>query len=518
VRTRARSSTSSANFRIMLQWIQHCNKHHTCRVAKSDASECLPARLLKIGQDLDSQIRLINTNDTKLQAPYATLSYCWGSGLPVKLTSSSLSAFERSIWVAALPKTLRDAVIVARQIGVNYLWIDALCIIQDSSDDWEKEARKMAEIYSRSYCNIAATHTRSCDDGLFTINDYGKSAVICVDTRWDGVDIYRLGLVDYEFVIKKLERAPLNSRGWVLQERFLSPRTIHFGDDQVLWECYGGYKCEAFPFGPIFGMATDFAKRRLSNQPECTRPYSNTDEAYALWGHLVGKFCSCKLTFPRDKLIAISGLARKFQSAMNDEYIAGLWWNQLPAQLAWTGEKTIKPLQYRAPSWSWASLEGMISIHRLQADILGLINPIEYNIEYATEDKYGEVTSGSIRVSGKLFPHILTPYQDGFIWQMIFYDEDLNSGPYARPAVMDISSDYSNVEYYCLPVLLEKSCPAHVVNCLILQATENAQGEYSRIGRFSTHYKEDVDIMTERSESYEMDPDLYDAHSTITII
>jgi hypothetical protein len=209
---------------------------------------------------LDPEIKLIDTNEIKRQAPYATLSYCWGSGPPVRLTSNNLSAFKRGISVAALPETLRDAVTVAQQIGVKYLWIDALCIIQDSGDDWGKEARKMADIYSSSYCNIAATHTRSCDDGLFTIHDLSKSAVICVDTCWDGVDIHQLGLVDYEFLIKKLERAPLNSRGWVLQERFLSPRTIHFGDDQVLWECYGGYRCEAFPFGPIPGMASDFAK------------------------------------------------------------------------------------------------------------------------------------------------------------------------------------------------------------------------------------------------------------------
>jgi hypothetical protein len=231
---------------------------------------------------------------------------------------------------------------------------------------------------------------------------------------------------------------------------------------------------------------------------------------------VVEKFCSSKLTFPCDKLIAISGLARKIQSEMNDQYIAGLWWNQLPAQLTWTGEHTIKSLQYHAPSWSWASLEGKISVLHLQADILALINPIEYNIEYATEDKYGQVTSGSICVSGKLYPHILAPY--GSTWQMIFYDEDLNSGRYARPAHMDISTDYYDVEYYCLPVLLEKSRPVHVVNCLILQATENVQVEYSRIGRFSTHFKEDIDIMTQKFKPYEMDPDLYDATSTITII
>jgi hypothetical protein len=516
VNTRTRLSTTSANFRIIVQWLRHCNINHHCLSVESDASPCPPARLLKVGRHLDAEIKLIDTKETKLQGPYATLSYCWGSGLPVKLTSSSLSAFKRGILVSALPKTLRDAVTVARQIGVKYLWIDALCIVQDSGDDWNKEARKMADIYSSSYCNIAATHTQSCNDGLFAKRELDKSAVICVDTCWDGVDIRQLGLVDFEFLIKKLERAPLNSRGWVLQERFLSPRTVHFGDDQVLWECHLGYRCEAFPFGLIPGMAEDFAKRRLNNQPVCKRPYSNSDEAYALWGHLVGKFCASKLTFQCDKLLAISGLARKFQSEMNDQYIAGLWWNQLPAQLTWTGEDTTRSRPYRAPSWSWASLEGKISIPRLQADILGLIDPIEYSIGYTTEDKYGQVTSGSIRVSGKLFPHVLEPYSN--TWEMIFYDEDLNSGPYARPAFMDISTNFSDVEYYCLPVLLEKSPPAYVVSCLILQATENVRGEYSRIGLFSTHYQEDIDIMTQKSKPYEMDPDLYDANYTITII
>ena len=514
VNLKTRSYVSTANFRVISQWIQHCNTNHECISSTPAVSKYFPTRLLMIGGLSKPQLKLIDTQKTRCHGPYATLSYCWGSGVPIKLLSTSISE-------STLPKTLREAVMVARRIGVKYLWVDALCIIQDSLDDWNRESPKMGDVYSNSYCNIAATHTRSCDDGLFLDREPGGSGVICVEAHWDDIECRQLGLVDVGFWVEKLNKTPLNNRGWVLQERFLSPRTVHFRDDQILWECYLGRRSEHFPLGPIPGTFSCFEKRRiLANQKAPEAPCSNELEPYALWGRLVKDFCSSKLTKESDKLVAISGIARKLQTEINDEYLAGLWWDQLPAQLIWGG-KGVRPLQYRAPSWSWASLEGEISIPELKANLLGLIDKIEYKIEYITEDTYGQVKSGGIRLSGTLYPHILMPYRNED-WVMLFYEHDLNSKEYDKPAFLDVveGQDYSEGEYYCLPVLFEKPTPEinSALSCLILQSTGRSQGEYSRIGTFLTNYKEDVDMLVHKSKPCEHFPGLYDLTSTTTII
>ena len=158
--------------------------------------------------------------------PYATLGYWWSTKVSVRLLSSLAAEFQKVILESILPKTLKEAVIVSRNLG-----------IQDSTDDWSHEVSQMADIYSKSYCNLAVTYNRSCDDGPFLERNIDQLGTIFVEVHWDDVECHQFGLFDRNFWINQVDRAPLSKRGWVLQERFLSPRTAHFGYGQLLWDC-----------------------------------------------------------------------------------------------------------------------------------------------------------------------------------------------------------------------------------------------------------------------------------------
>lgn len=154
-------------------------------------------------------------------------------------TQENIHALLNGFDTHLLPQTLLDAVHVTRQLGVQYLWIDSLCIIQDSADDWEREASNMAEIYANAYCTIAATRAEDGHGGFLQPRSQRESVAIRPP---NGVPYYVCDVID-DFR-HDVESSTLNQRGWVLQERALSPRTIYFAESQVYWECGEGVHCE----------------------------------------------------------------------------------------------------------------------------------------------------------------------------------------------------------------------------------------------------------------------------------
>jgi hypothetical protein len=216
----------------------------------------LPTRLIdtqSIGSS--SGIRLVSTHnlDFNLNPVYCTLSHCWG-----KRTSNS-SELAQEILLDALPQTFRDAVYMSRHLGVRYLWIDSLCVIQDSLEDWRKESVTMHQIYSGAVFNIAATHATSSVEGLFSrrIPRHRESPV---HASWSKVaatygerevrpGVYTVKEDRYgDYAIQDLiDRSPLNSRAWVYQERLLSKKTLHFTASEVFFECKVGIFSEYAP-------------------------------------------------------------------------------------------------------------------------------------------------------------------------------------------------------------------------------------------------------------------------------
>lgn len=208
------------------EWIQRCEeKHDNCkrwRLLMTDPRSpfSLPSRLLCLTlHGLHPSIYLCETAALPRDSKYATLSHCWGSSQPIRLLKGNHQEFLNGIALSSLPKTFREAITLCVALDIEYLWIDSLCIIQDSKADWLQEATQMAAVYANSWLNIAATASQDCHGGLFFGNPFGQPAsVIATWNLLPGCLVcYESGLWE-----RYIENAPLNRRAWVFQERILS--------------------------------------------------------------------------------------------------------------------------------------------------------------------------------------------------------------------------------------------------------------------------------------------------------
>ncbi|KAF2676331.1 HET-domain-containing protein [Lentithecium fluviatile CBS 122367] len=318
----------------------------------------------------------------------------------------NLEQFRHEIDRASLPLVFQDAIDYAKRAKLRYLWIDALCIIQDDEEDLSREISAMGNIYSNAHCNIVAAAAADRPVGLFA---KGRLPHIPRPT----IEFQRK---DFSCHCQAFTRDTMSHndikllrRGWVLQERLLSPRSIYF-DDQLTWECSELVANEIFPEGlPGFREETPFKIQNLLkvNDIECPscQVVHVERQMYDQWYKLVSTYMSCQLTYEDDTLPAISGLAKRFNKILNDEYLAGLWKQDLPLALLWFRKTSPKgKLKRTAPSWSWASTRWEIDhVFRLESPTI-VAEIIEAKIEYQGADIYGKVTGGYLRMSGYLRP------------------------------------------------------------------------------------------------------------------
>ncbi|KAH6894632.1 heterokaryon incompatibility protein-domain-containing protein [Thelonectria olida] len=428
------------------QWLDLCqNTHKTCQSNHDIPSSWKPTRLLRIMEDAAS-FKLCYGDSLHPQTRYAALSHCWGSQPLFSLSSSNLDRLTGGIDTSVLPKTFRDAMNFAHSMDLEYIWIDSLCIIQDSDDDWRYESARMSNVYQNALFNIAATAATNAHEGMFYARDPIKIIPPRVHVCWDGKwpwypetkirGWYYLTLAE-AFELDVLS-APLNQRGWIFQERALSPRVFHFSRDQVYWECCSLQASEAFPEGLI-----DVDSGRLSTVSStsskifelCNSPNTligsinlldlgsaevfttaamrkgqldpSPDELYNIWRSCVRTFSSCKLTFPRDKLVAISGIASALGLWLDDEFIVGAWKKSLLEDLLWCKDQTVNellslPPAYRAPSWSWVSTDGTIEFNLIGRYDPKVFHSISIETETAGAQSVDVASNACIRLRGPL--------------------------------------------------------------------------------------------------------------------
>jgi hypothetical protein len=200
----------------------------------------MPSRLLDLGLPSQPQLRLWLTNKTSHRSPYMTLSHCWAQLQIKRLETTNLQSLCEGITLSELPKTFQDAIKFTRASGVRYLWIDSLCIVQDAISDWQTESAVMGDVYKNAICNIAATAAPDGRFGCFFERDPELVVPCRVHSKSfpkQGSDCDLFELVPNAIWAPNVDNAPLNSRSWVMQERFLSPRIVHCGKNQLFWEC-----------------------------------------------------------------------------------------------------------------------------------------------------------------------------------------------------------------------------------------------------------------------------------------
>lgn len=262
-----------------------------------------------------------------------TLSHRWASTNVIKLVSSNIDSFRQCIPLESLSSTFLDAIRVTRALGLRYLWIDSLCIIQDSLADWEAESAEMASIYRNCVLNIAATGSSDNGGGLFQERNTHWVTPSKVHIQYKGHDKVYSASLDGLWG-KYINRATLNRRAWVLQERLLSPRTLHFAP-QLFWECRRLQACETYPEGM---PSRDDLSEELdgSESPMSLKNWYEECKGTEFWVDVIRSYGRCSITMASDRLVAIAGLAQSLQPLLNDEYLAGLWKADLPYNLVWS--------------------------------------------------------------------------------------------------------------------------------------------------------------------------------------
>ncbi|KAK4207244.1 heterokaryon incompatibility protein-domain-containing protein, partial [Rhypophila decipiens] len=412
----------------MKTWLRTCvTTHRTCGNVPS--SPWLPTRLVDVS-DL-SKPRLVLSKDIPMegQAPsYMTLSHRWTDDI-VRLTTDNIFEFQNRIPAETLCQTFLDAFTVARQLGVGYIWIDSLCILQDSDHDWKYESTEMGRIYQNGLCNIAATAASFGKEfsGLllkdrkptrrlsaaFGIPIQGsheqlmKSALFTASCDSDFGDLWR----------SAVEQSPLRSRGWVFQERYLSPRTIHFASSEVFWECITTITSESANSLPI--SLYDKYTRSVKRWGIASDHNSHLEP----WYGIVFQYSQCSLTRESDRLMALAGVAKSVASYRDSiphsapaKYLAGLWESDLPESLVWIVDLAFatgpcsRSDKYRAPTWSWTSLD-FESAEVSSGGYLGTGRRVPVVQVLDTQvipqdgfNEFGPLVGGRILISGRTYP------------------------------------------------------------------------------------------------------------------
>ena len=388
-------------------WVTACGYHEGCK--NTDTS--FPTRLLDLGGPGPDTIVKVAEPEKDAKGAYTALSYCWGASSNRFTTANSLlDATKNGIALASLPKTFRDAIALTRRLGVRYIWIDGLCICQDDAKDWERESARMAATYANAYLTISATGASGTSRGLFFDRPHKPYLRMALNPGGADILVFPLEKAKEVVRIRRVEMAdePLSERGWAFQERLLSRRILHFASDQVALECLEGMVFEDglripkryYHACPDKDRSKKASRRRNINWDELGK---NSDAPLDRWNSLLEVYGKRKLRFAGDKLPALSGIAEVYSELMQDEYIAGVWRKNLIEGICWQSLRCTAVGEYRAPSWSWASVDG-IAATGFTAGYKEIASVVDWHVEVDGDNPFGRIKDAWLRLNAALVP------------------------------------------------------------------------------------------------------------------
>jgi hypothetical protein len=399
--------------------------------------------------------------------------------------------------IEEFPVTFTDAFKIVQKMGLEYIWIDSLCIIQDSEEDWQKESSLMESVYGGSVITIAASSARNSTQGCFL-----KPEIFSGGLRARVTDGGNQRVQDFrssDVYDRSTSGTYLATRAWALQEKLLPPRTIHFGDRGAFWECKTTLASEYLPDGFPKQLVRPLVRHKIKME--------------YMWRQIIMLYSAADLSFGKDKLPALSGIARLCHNESEDQYLAGLWRGQIEEQLCWhrwrpeAGSICKRPA-WRAPTWSWASIDGRIAWQQRQPRILDTnhAHVLDANITLYGHDPFGQVTAGVIRlacstmVAGilELSKHLDTSKNEGNATFVLHADDKDKRFSFH----LDCPDDHTPGDkgmVYMLPMLSGRTGMATgsgdpkeyvhelVIQGIVLRATGTNKGEFSRIGFFGLY-------------------------------
>jgi hypothetical protein len=415
---------------------------------------------------------------------YATLSYCWGGQQDFKLNAETEASLLYGLLAVKLPKTLSDAIGVTWRLHIPFLWIDSLCIRQDDPSDQAREISCMHLVYRHSYLTISATRASDCRQGFLhecTLPFRGTTAYKLPFTSTSG----KLGAV----LLSEFSRtAPVDARGWTLQEHMLARRILRFTDFQQHWSCNTTSDVE---LRSEEHMPSEY-RLDLNEAHNLARSIREEPDEWfegTFWMDIVQEYTKRGLTDRSDKLLAISAIAEAWHSRSGGTYMAGLWKSHLPETLLWICSSSLLQTiseTYIAPSWSWASILGKIEYYDVyftwpdpQLDILECKTvPVHENAPY------GAVESGTIILSGLLVSTSLEEVSNS----STVTEEELGhldlklANTYLDFCDPDLAEKTQDAQLFCLQILVfdEESLKGPFGLILVSKDFEN----FCRIGYF----------------------------------
>lgn len=512
--------------------LEECLASH--EVCHQNDIPALPDRVIDVGK---TRWRLIDSRG--MRGKYIALSHCWGGQIELKLERKTNDAFRGGLAISKLAKNFQDAMEIAQSLGIQYLWIDCLCIIQDSTSDWLEQSKKMASVYSHATLTIYAMASETSHNGILTprnspmIKEMPFAQPVCVPVYKAGTftdSEAQLELVhaeeDWEEDSLSLARnSILASRGWALQEYVLAPRRLIFGTRRVYWECLRGTQTmDGFTLtGGMYSMLefnefTSWARMHA----HFPRSKSRGQELLKTYYELVEFYGARQLTKSSDKLPAFSAIAGSVHPAIGGDYIAGLWTADLHNGLVWFCERSSRhqplPASYRAPSWSWAKSDHEVRFYNsIHYPFDGNALPLHESWKLSLVDStnpYGGIQSAQLNLTVWTKSLQFVPFgpipsqgnlQDGDLWYPDFdvFDESTKN---ARKAIMTqgeseiytmfVTGTENWVPWdYLLIAVMESGAVFSdwpELLCLVIGRASNATSEaYERVGLLKTFASRD---------------------------
>ncbi|KAH6661757.1 heterokaryon incompatibility protein-domain-containing protein [Halenospora varia] len=356
---------SPIHFKLLRKWLRVCDNHDSCGL-RFDGP--LPTRVLDVGDPRNSDSLRLHCTEGGERGRYIALSHCWGNlneSQKFCTFGCNIDSLRKGIDFDKLPKTFQDAVIVTRELGERFLWIDSICIIQSHEkcsdecrkrSDWDTESKKMETVFSSAYCTIAASSAEDSTKGF--LNPRPPRQCVKVSNASD-TPLYICEHID-DFH-RDVEEGVLSQRGWVLQERALSRRTIHFTEKQTYWECGKGVHCET-----LLKMRNDASLLSDSKFPSSAKFQSDPNRIH-LFTSFFKMYSKLALTNLTDRPVAISGLESGFARAFSTAVSYGIFQRYLHRSILWKRSRVERMKQMKCPpgrkvpSWSWMACEGEIS-------------------------------------------------------------------------------------------------------------------------------------------------------------
>ena len=402
----------------------------------------------------DDAARIVLPQSELTNSSYAALSHCWGKTERLKLLLSNFSQLCSSIDIRGLPTSYQEAIRICRRLEIRYIWIDSLCIIQDSKEDWQRESLTMKDVYGNSIMTIAASAAAESSESSFAFRNVALLQPLLIQTEWDGQGQQNFCISDRDMHDSQITASPLQQRAWVLQESAIARRTLHLTKSQLWWDCHQFAACEAYPRGlPDFLLTAD-QKSKFSGLPP------TPDSIRRRWSKLVEDYSARHLTVLTDKMTAFAAIAQDFQELLpTDVYLAGLWRSHLPLLLSWNsriGGPCHRPEEYRAPSWSWASVEGQVIMPSwLDEPGQGRVEELCSLLDAVTHASDGNdkshLSGGFIQIKGKLtqvniLEHCIALEQLDGSWHHINGSDDACGDPMRDEAFTRVLMDEYSID------------------------------------------------------------------------